>query len=405
MTKPATEIASPLTMDGRGSSQSGMRLYNQRLVLSLIRKNGSLPKAGIARLTGLSAQTVSIIVRQLEGDGLLRRGDPQRGKVGQPLVPFSLNPDGAYSIGLKVGRRSIEMTLMDLTGRTRANVHNAYRFPVTSEILVFVKQGLAELVDNLDRKQRKRISGVGIAAPFQMWNWGEEVGAPRNILEAWRDFDLRKEVAALCNWPVHFCNDATAACAAELFFGRGREYRDFAYFFVGFFVGGGIALNGALYQGNTGSAGAMGPIPVPSLRGTEQLIRNASLYILERALEAEGQDPLWLTKSPADWSSVGPALDRWISETAQSLAYAAIACASVVDFEAVVIDGAMPTAVRARLVSATRDAFSKLDHRGLAPLAIVEGIVGRDARPMGAALLTIIAEFTIDRDVLLKDTG
>ena len=84
-----------------GTSQTGVRLYNERLVLSLIRAHGSLPKAEIARLTRLSAQTVSVIVRQLEADGLLIRGPALKGKVGQPLQPFLLNPDGAFSLGLE----------------------------------------------------------------------------------------------------------------------------------------------------------------------------------------------------------------------------------------------------------------------------------------------------------------
>ena len=58
----------------RGSNQSGMRAYNERLVLSLIRQTGALAKAEIARRTGLSAQTVSVIMRALEADGLLLRG-------------------------------------------------------------------------------------------------------------------------------------------------------------------------------------------------------------------------------------------------------------------------------------------------------------------------------------------
>ena len=61
--------------------QNGVRLYNERLALSLIRKHGSLPKAEIARLTGLSAQTVSVIVRQLETDGLLIKETPQIGRA------------------------------------------------------------------------------------------------------------------------------------------------------------------------------------------------------------------------------------------------------------------------------------------------------------------------------------
>ncbi|WP_236646175.1 winged helix-turn-helix domain-containing protein, partial [Sulfitobacter sp. HI0021] len=51
-----------------------MRAYNERLVLSLIRRSGPTSKAEIARLTGLSAQTVSVIMRALEADGLLKKG-------------------------------------------------------------------------------------------------------------------------------------------------------------------------------------------------------------------------------------------------------------------------------------------------------------------------------------------
>ena len=68
----------------RGSNQSGMRAHNERLVLSLLRQHGALAKSDIARITGLSAQTVSVIMRALEQDGLLMRGEPVRGRIGQP---------------------------------------------------------------------------------------------------------------------------------------------------------------------------------------------------------------------------------------------------------------------------------------------------------------------------------
>ena len=55
----------------RGSNQAGMRAHNERLVLSLVRRHGALAKSDIARITGLSAQTVSVIMRALESDGLL----------------------------------------------------------------------------------------------------------------------------------------------------------------------------------------------------------------------------------------------------------------------------------------------------------------------------------------------
>src|SRR5437867_3112236 len=91
----------------RGSSQGGLRQYNERVVLQAVRLHGALPGAEIARLTHLTAQTISLITKRLLDDGLLVKGAPVRGKVGQPSVPLALNPDGAYAIGVKVGRRSM----------------------------------------------------------------------------------------------------------------------------------------------------------------------------------------------------------------------------------------------------------------------------------------------------------
>ncbi len=100
----------------RGSNQSGMRAHNERLVLSLVRRDGALAKSDIARITGLSAQTVSVIMRSLEADGLLLRGEPVRGRIGQPSVPMSLAADGAFFFGLKIGRRSVDLVLVNLLG-------------------------------------------------------------------------------------------------------------------------------------------------------------------------------------------------------------------------------------------------------------------------------------------------
>ncbi len=388
----------------RGTTQNGVRLYNERLALSLIRRHGSLPKAEIARLTGLSAQTVSVIVRQLENDNLLVKETPQRGKVGQPLVPFSLNPDGAFSIGLKIGRRSVDLILLDLTGQVRRKVHQPYVFPTPQKILDFVAVELEGLLSGLSPQQKNRISGLGIATPFELWNWEEEVGASHEVLEAWRDFDIASEIAKLGDWPVHFSNDATAACAAELLFGTGSRFNSYAYFFVGYFVGGGIVINGHIFPGKAGYAGALGSMPVSTRDGRpEQLTHNASLYVLENQLQAAGLDPMLLARSPEDWGEIGEPLDVWLEQTARSLAFAAVATMSIIDFDAIIIDGAMPANVRTDLVEKTRAALSRQDLRGLPKFSIEEGSIGADARAMGAASLSLFANYIIDRDVLFKE--
>lgn len=82
-----------------GSNQSGVSQFNERGVLQAVRLNGGLAKAELARLTCLSTQTVSLIIERLLAQGQVRKGTPQRGKVGQPSVPIMLDPDGAFFTG------------------------------------------------------------------------------------------------------------------------------------------------------------------------------------------------------------------------------------------------------------------------------------------------------------------
>ena len=70
----------------KAKGQSGLRALNERRILTLIRHHQQLPKALIAKETGLSAQAATVIINRLEEDGLLQRGEPHRGKRGQPSV-------------------------------------------------------------------------------------------------------------------------------------------------------------------------------------------------------------------------------------------------------------------------------------------------------------------------------
>ena len=288
-------LASPLVRAAAtnigGANQAGVRLYNERLLLSLVRRFGPLSKIEVARLTGLSVQSTSAIMNRLQTDGLLKREPPLRGRVGQPTIPMSLDPEGAYSFGLKIGRRSCDLVLIDFGGAIRQRAHCAYAFPTPTTILDFVRDSAPALSSSLSAAQKRRIAGLGVAAPFQLWNWEAEIGAPPGAMNAWRDFDGESEIAAVCAYPTTLCNDATAACAAEFFFGRCWRYRDFLYFFIGEFLGGGLVLDGALRPGRTGNAAALGSMPImtKSVGGVApQLIACASVYQLERRLDAAG---------------------------------------------------------------------------------------------------------------------
>ncbi len=136
-------IADKIINSKAGSDQSQLRDQNQRAVLSFLRHNGTAPSAEIARRLGLSAQTVSNIIRALVAGGLLKLGKTQKGKVGKPSVPVMLHPDGVHGFGLNIGRRSTELVLVDFVGTQRETLSIAYAYPTVEAVLTFLADGIS----------------------------------------------------------------------------------------------------------------------------------------------------------------------------------------------------------------------------------------------------------------------
>ena len=383
----------------RGTNQSGMRAQNERLVLTLLRQMGALAKSDIARMTGLSAQTVSVMMRRLEGDGLLQRGEPQRGQIGQPSIPMSLAPGGAYFFGLKIGRRSADLVLIDFLGQIVGMRRRLHRYPTPDGAVAFVREALPDLAATLPPGGASRIGGLGVAMPFQLWNWVHALGAPQDEMDDWRHRDIQADLAALTGLPVVIRNDATAACAAELVLGKGERPRDFLYFYCGTFIGGGLVLNGQLFTGRSGNAGGVGPMPVPGGDGRMgRLFDAASMSVLADAMEAAGESPAHLWEQHEEWRVSPALLERWLDTAAEGLAWATLSAAALTEIEAVLIDGWGPVSGRAELTARPRAALHRLDLSGIDPPAIREGTVGADARVLGAATTPLSQRYLIDQN-------
>jgi len=385
------------------ANQSRARAYNERLVLSLIRRRDKMSKSEIAKRTGLSAQAVSVIINSLEEDQLLMRGEPVRGKVGQPSIPMSIDPEGAFSIGLKIGRRSAELVLLDFVGQQKMRMEQRYAYPITSDVLDFAVDGVARIKQSLSPRNRKRISGIGISVPFELWSWTDNIGAPAKKMHEWKELDLSGYLSQKCKLPAFSQNDATAACGAELVFGRGGKLNDFIYFFIGTFIGGGIVLNRAVFTGQSGNAGAVGSMPVVGKNNAvSQLIDHASVFTLEKTLRKHKRDPSALWLSPDDWSQYDDVLQTWISSTAEHLAMAIVSSCSVIDFSAVVVDGSFPAEVRSKIVSETQTELDKHNLQGITIPSLLEGQLGASARAVGAACLPLYSRYLLDHNVLFK---
>lgn len=388
-----------------GVNQSGVRDHNERLILSVIRTHGGLPGAEIAKLTGLSPQTVSIILRKLEKNGFLARGEPVRGKVGKPSIPMLLNPEGVYAIGLKIGRRSADLSLVDFTGNVIKQLHTSYAYPLPENVFGFLETGLEEILSTASEDIKERLCGIGIATPFELWKWHDLTGLAAEKFQSWRDVDFAEEVARFSDLAVFVVNDATAACHAEQLYGRGKEFRDYAYFFIGSFIGGGVVMNGSVFEGNQGNAGALGSMRTTGPLGeSQQLIDTASIHVLEARLVEAGINPEVLWQKPQDWNDLMRYVEPWIGATAQELAKASLSICSVIDFEAILIDGAFPENVRSELVERVQRYLVNQDKRGLISPEVEAGSVGENARAIGAASNPIFRQFFLNTNAGLSVT-
>lgn len=394
----------PPVLRPRGSNHVGMRQFNERVVLHAIRLNGSLPKAELARLTGLTAQTIGLITTRLEEDGLLIRHDPVRGRIGQPSIPMALNPDGAFSIGIKIGRRSADLLLVDFTGTVRRRETMPYAFPQAQTLLPAIKQHMSAIQDGLGALAL-RLVGVGLAAPLNLGGWQKMLGLPPTVSDEWNHIDLSAQVQSFTDAPVSFAKDTSAACVAELVAGRGRDLKSFLYLFVDTFVGGGLVINSHLHNGVHGNAGAVASLPLQMATGKgmpEQLIAHASLWELEQRFKEHGLDP---TAAYDERAMDGPFeihTSAWIASAALALAQCVVSGTAFLDIDAVVIDGSFTRAMLTRLIDHTEAALASYDLEGLYPATLVAGSIGSDARALGGALLPLHENFAPDRDIFLK---
>jgi predicted NBD/HSP70 family sugar kinase len=390
----------------RGSNQIGMRQYNERVVLHAIRLHGDLPKAELARLTHLSTQTVSLIVNKLLDDQLLIKREPLRGRIGQPSIPIALNPDGAFALGLKVGRRSAEVILIDFIGTVRQRWSLDYRYPDPELLPALVERAVADLPRQLDVAALDRIQGLGIAMPFSLGGWQTLLDMPPEVAARWPQTDLRAEIARRIDWPVMRLKDTTAACTAELVAGRGQSLHSFLYLFIDTFIGGGLVLDSQLHAGAGGNAGAVASMPLqralPGSAAPAQVLSLASLLTLQTHYEQAGLDAAAALDDRALESPWLDTTETWLDQAASAIALVIVHAGCLLDLEHVILDGILGRALLQRLMLRIESVLDAHSWEGVSRPQLQPGTIGPDASALGGALLPLHAAFAPDPGVFLK---
>lgn len=395
---------------GRGTNSVQVRHYNQRVVLDAIRRLGEASKAEIARHARLTPPAISGIVDDLVASGYLVPRGKRAGARGQPSSLYGLDPEGGFSLGLHLGRRSLDAVLVDFAGQVVATETHDYDFPEPAHVASIGDGALKRLRGSLGPRA-ERLVGLGISAPYFLGGWERELGFPLAVSAAWREADLTTLFAEARGLPLFVENDASASAAAELVFGAGRQFRDFVHLSIATMIGGGLVLDGVLQTGPNGNAAAFGPMPVapsrlssvpPPSGAFEVLLRRASVYGLLNHLAAGGHDVRRARDLEALPPAAMPLVREWQEDCADALAQALVATVAVVDVEAVVIDGLLPRSLLADTVDLVALRFAAMLPQGLVAPLIHVGVIGPQASALGAAILPIYLQFAPDSAVLTR---
>ncbi|EJT06315.1 ROK family transcriptional regulator [Rhizobium sp. CCGE 510] len=395
-----------------GTNLEQAKSHNRRVVIEAVRTHGPLSRAAIARMTALTAQTVSNIVEELEKSHLLVPAEAQKLARGQPIIPYSINPPGAYSIGLELGRQRASGVLTDLSGAVCARIERHVEYPDPQTAM----PALQSIVEELQQAfvfDRNRLLGVGIALPGRYADGGTTSLSPLN-LPGWQDFPVGPALEQRVKVPVLVENDATAAAIGERLHGVARGLSSFVYLFLagGGGIGAGMLLDGHLYKGSRNNAGEIGHIIVEphgkpcscGKRGClDRYISPAVAYEFMGIADAEELLPDDLDALIARG---GEGLDAWLDQAVQPLRQTVDFLELAFDPQTIVLGGSVSTSLMRRLAERLEPLHTPIDpNRKQTIPRVMIGMTGKDTAILGAAALPIFSETNPRFDVLQKPVG
>lgn len=354
----------PVDGNRPGTNHVALRAVNERLVLALIRTHGSLSKAQLAELSGLAAQTASVISRSLIEAGLLLAGSPVRGKVGQPYVPLSLNPTGASFLGVHVDKREIRTAHVNFVGEVISETVAPMGDPDLDQLIKHVQERAGQIREQCDPDERTRFQAIGVSIAN-----GSFCGERSSV--AWDQIETSlHQLGRSLDLPVTVSSDALAACSAELIYGLGPTVPDFLYVFLDDAVGGGLVQDRRIRFSRDETGPNLGKLLVPSGKARPTQLKNLAI----------GND--------GDANSIG--------QLAEGIAYAITNCAALIPCQSVIVDGPLP-AHKLRLVMAKlRSAIAQLNVLDAADITAREGSMARKSIAMGAACLPLLDRYYPD---------
>ncbi|MDX2732963.1 MULTISPECIES: ROK family transcriptional regulator [Streptomyces] len=238
-------------------SQTSLHRANLERVVRAVRMAGSLTQAEIARGTGLSAATVSNIVRELKDGGTVEVTPTSAG--GRRARSVSLSGDAGIVIGVDFGHTHLRVAVGNLAHQVLAEESEPLDVDASSaQGFGRAEQLVKRLIETTGISPGKVI-GVGLGVPGPIDVESGTLGST-SILPGWTGINPSEELAARLGVPVYVDNDANLGALGELVWGSGRGVKDLAYIKVASGVGAGLVIDGHIYRGPGGTAGEIGHI-------------------------------------------------------------------------------------------------------------------------------------------------
>ncbi len=204
-----------------------------------------------------------------------------------------------YWIGVDLGGTKILAGLFDADFKVLARA----KLPTNPEsggqaVFARIVQSVDSIVSESGVDPAK-IGAMGLAIPGQIVPVKRIVRYAPNL--DWRDFDLSQLIPASWKWQVYIENDVRLGTYGEWSFGAAKGSQHVFGVFVGTGVGGGLILNGKLYNGFNGHAGEVGHIVVHWRRGTSLEGIAGRRSIMERAKTILDDSPKRVRK---EWKGI-----------------------------------------------------------------------------------------------------
>jgi predicted NBD/HSP70 family sugar kinase len=342
-----------------------VRNVSRQRVAEALLEHATLSRADMARITGLSKQTMSQVIAELEDGGLVRSVGTTRGAIGRTAVTYEFARDSAYALGVDLGGSKATAALANLVGDVVAETTTSTN-PRGGEAVVRQIHALAQTLAASHAIDPKRIQSLVVGTPGVVDPASGAIRLVPNI-KGLSEFDVRKALADLFGRTVVIENDVNLAVLGEAWKGCARGAENAAFLALGTGVGLGLIVNGKLARGASGAAGEIAYLPIGAdLISPEALdvgafeLEAGSLGILRRyrAHGGEAGSVRELFARLADGDAIAA---RVLDEIAALIAQAITVVLAIVDPEIVVLGGSIgiQPALLERVRAATKTLFAR----------------------------------------------